>query len=38
MMPLFDEDGAHLGFVKILRDRTREHLDGFALREAQDRF
>ncbi|MBX8846762.1 PAS domain S-box protein [Sphingomonas melonis] len=38
MLPLFDEDDRHLGFVKILRDRTREHLDGAALRAAQDRF
>jgi len=38
MLPLFDDDDRHLGFVKILRDRTREHLDGVALRHAQDRF
>nr|WP_052814257.1 PAS domain S-box protein [Sphingomonas melonis] len=38
MLPLFDDAGKHLGFVKILRDHTREHLDGAALRQAQDRF
>ncbi|MDZ7281316.1 PAS domain S-box protein [Sphingomonas sanguinis] len=38
MLPLFDEDDHHLGFVKMLRDRTREHLDGVALRLAQERF
>ena len=38
MLPLFDNDDSHLGFVKILRDRTREHLDGVALRRAQERF
>ncbi|WP_298089545.1 PAS domain S-box protein [uncultured Sphingomonas sp.] len=38
MLPLFDDDDRHLGFVKILRDRTREHLDGAALRLAQERF
>nr|WP_276589303.1 PAS domain S-box protein [Sphingomonas sp. GM_Shp_2] len=37
MMPLFDGD-THLGFVKILRDRTEEHLSGAALRQAQSRF
>ncbi len=26
MMPLRGDDGAHLGFVKILRDRTAEHV------------
>ncbi|WP_157080851.1 PAS domain S-box protein, partial [Methylobacterium variabile] len=38
LMPLRDEAGAHLGFVKILRDRTAEHLAGLALKEAQDRY
>lgn len=37
MMPLYDGD-THLGFVKILRDRTEEHLSGNALRQAQSRF
>jgi len=31
MMPLFDRDGGHLGFVKILRDRTQEHFAGIEL-------
>ncbi|MDN4634086.1 PAS domain S-box protein [Sphingomonas sp. PsM26] len=38
MMPLLNEKGQHLGFVKILRDRTDEHLAGSALQKAQDRF
>ncbi|AMM14831.1 hybrid sensor histidine kinase/response regulator [Burkholderia sp. PAMC 28687] len=38
MMPLFDDDGERLGFVKILRDRTEEHLAGAALQKAQERF
>ncbi len=38
MLPLLDDADRHLGFVKILRDRTREHLDGLALRRAKDRF
>ncbi|RRV10809.1 PAS domain S-box protein [Pseudomonas sp. v388] len=38
MMPLFDDHGAHLGFVKILRDRTAEHLAGRAIEEAQTRY
>ncbi len=38
MMPLFGSDADHLGFVKILRDRTDEHLAGSALRHAQERF
>ena len=37
MMPLRDGDGAHIGFVKILRDRTSEHLTGKALDDAQRR-
>ena len=37
MMPLHVGD-VHLGFVKILRDRTAEHLAGVALREAQERY
>jgi PAS domain S-box-containing protein len=37
MIPLFDQ-GRHLGFVKILRDRTAEHLAGLALRETQERY
>ena len=37
MMPLHDEDQAHIGFVKIMRDRTAEHLAGAALREGERR-
>ncbi|WP_203155581.1 PAS domain-containing protein [Methylobacterium aquaticum] len=37
MMPLH-RDGVHLGFVKILRDRTVEHLAGVALEETQERY
>jgi PAS domain S-box-containing protein len=37
MMPLRDEDGAHIGFVKIMRDRTGEHLAGRALEESEQR-
>ncbi|HVY15648.1 MAG TPA: PAS domain S-box protein [Rhodopila sp.] len=32
MHPLFGPDGEHLGFVKILRDRTEQHAAGIALR------
>lgn len=38
MMPLLGDASEHLGFVKILRDRTDEHLAGVALRQAQNRF
>lgn len=38
MMGLTDDNGEHLGFVKILRDRTAEHLAGIALKETQERF
>lgn len=38
MMPLYGESGEHLGFVKILRDRTAEHLAGRALEETQTRY
>ncbi|MCH5556519.1 PAS domain-containing hybrid sensor histidine kinase/response regulator [Pseudomonas syringae] len=38
MMPLYGEKHTHLGFVKILRDRTREHLAGRATEEAQERY
>ena len=37
MMPLRDDDEAHIGFVKIMRDRTAEHLAGVALREGEAR-
>lgn len=38
MMPLYDDHEAHLGFVKILRDRTAEHLAGRAIEETQARY
>ena len=38
MMALTDDDGEPLGFVKILRDRTVEHLAGQALKETQERY
>ena len=38
MMPLRDGEAAHLGFVKILRDRTAEHRAGLALEETQERY
>ncbi|MBB6505340.1 PAS domain S-box-containing protein [Sphingomonas endophytica] len=38
MMPLLGDDGEHLGFLKILRDRTEEHLAGESLVQAQERF
>ena len=31
MMPVRDEDRTHIGFVKIVRDRTAEHLAGKTL-------
>ena len=37
MMPLRDGDGEHFGFLKIMRDRTAEHLAGVALRENERR-
>lgn len=38
MMPLNDDDGAHMGFIKILRDRTKEHLAGQALAQSEARY
>jgi len=38
MMPLRDDDRTHLGFIKVVRDRTPEHLAGKALDEAQERY
>jgi len=38
MMPLYDDDDTHLGYVKILRDRTPEHLAGRAMEETQERY
>ncbi|MCJ2120075.1 PAS domain S-box protein [Methylobacterium sp. J-001] len=38
LMPLRIEDGTHQGYVKIVRDRTRQHEAGKRLRETRDRF
>jgi PAS domain S-box-containing protein len=38
MMPLYGNDEAHLGFVKILRDRTSEHMANLAIAESQERY
>ncbi|AWN49972.1 hybrid sensor histidine kinase/response regulator [Methylobacterium terrae] len=38
LMPLRGEAGAHAGFVKIMRDRTSEHLAGIALKETEARY
>ncbi len=38
LMPLRSEDGAHHGYVKIVRDRTRQREAGERLRESEDRF
>lgn len=35
MMVLRDQDGGHIGFVKIFRDRTAEHLAGIALKDTE---
>jgi PAS domain S-box-containing protein len=35
MAPLKDEDGRHTGYVKVLRDRTDQHLAGRALEDAE---
>jgi PAS domain S-box-containing protein len=37
MMPLRDDEGGHIGYVKILRDRTAGHVAGVALEAAQER-
>ncbi|WP_182422160.1 PAS domain S-box protein [Aureimonas sp. ME7] len=37
MMPLRDEADEHIGFVKVLRDRTEQHLAGLRLREVEAR-
>ncbi|WP_312932983.1 PAS domain-containing protein [Pseudomonas sp.] len=37
LMPLYSEQDEHLGYMKILRDRTHEHLAGKAIAEAQER-
>ena len=38
LMPLRVEDGAHLGYVKIMRDRTTQRETGQLLRDTEDRF
>lgn len=38
MSPLYGGDGNHLGFMKILHDRTREHMAGRAIEESQQRY
>ena len=38
MMPLYGNDNVHLGFVKILRDRTSEHMANLAIAESQERY
>ena len=38
MMPLRSENGAYHGFVKILRDRTRQHEEGKRLFQSEERF
>ncbi len=35
MTPLVDDDGAAIGFVKMLRDRTEQHRAALALRESR---
>ena len=37
-MPLYSEKHAHLGFMTILRDRTKEHLDSRAMEETKERY
>ena len=37
MMPLRDERGGHVGYLKILRDRTAQHLAGEALETVAER-
>ncbi|MFC0386004.1 PAS domain-containing protein [Muricoccus vinaceus] len=37
MMPLRDERGSHIGYLKMLRDRTEQHLAGQALEAANER-
>jgi PAS domain S-box-containing protein len=38
MMLLRDEHGAHVGYLKVLRDRTEQHLAGQALATVNERF
>ena len=37
LAPLHDGDGRHAGYVKVLRDRTEQHLASRALEEAEQR-
>ncbi|MEX6505284.1 PAS domain-containing protein [Jiella sp. M17.18] len=37
MMPLYSQDGTHAGFLKILRDRTREVLERKELQASRER-
>jgi PAS domain S-box-containing protein len=37
MMPLRDAAGGHIGYVKVVRDRTELHVTGQALRSAETR-
>ncbi|WP_200845192.1 PAS domain S-box protein [Roseomonas sp. 18066] len=38
MLPLRDERGAHVGYLKMLRDRTEQHLAGEVLAAVNERF
>ncbi|MXP64736.1 PAS domain S-box protein [Roseomonas sp. M0104] len=38
MMALRDEQGGHIGYLKMLRDRTEQHLAGEALKAVNERF
>ena len=38
LVPMQDETGQLLGYLKILRDRTEQHLAGKALRAGEERF
>ncbi len=38
MSPLFGDDRSHLGYVKILHDRTSEHLASHAIEDTQQRY
>ncbi|WP_426140999.1 PAS domain-containing protein [Pseudomonas sp. DWP3-1-2] len=38
MVPLYGEGNVHLGFLKILRDRTHQRLEGIAIEETQERY
>ncbi|WP_255702324.1 PAS domain S-box protein [Roseomonas cutis] len=38
LMPLRDAQGRHIGFLKVLRDRTRQHLEGEAVAALNERY